>query len=265
MEHEKRGEAASLVFSLEDDGDDDYARQDNDGAKDPYQHVASVLTNVTQIEAGRRFVTSMSSTLNGDAVKGGSILPPLFKALLLELRTSPNPVRRRGCAGTVKNCCFESDLAKLWMLPLLNNPNLNSEDDMLLSLLIPLVGPEEISDEDEKLMMGDILLSHADVDKVRERDAETRLLIIETILLLCAAGRRVREILRARGTYIVLKNADMVEDRQDISEQIEECVQFLRRDEQGTHEGSSDQAAIDIAKKIKQNMRNKIEDYDDVD
>lgn len=46
--------------------------------------------------------------------------------------------------------------------------------------------------------------------------------------------------MRKQRTYIILKMADMVEENEQIGEKINECVQFLRRDEQGTDEGSSD-------------------------
>merc|ERR1719296_551083 len=68
----------------------------------------------------------------------------------------------------------------------------------------------------------------------------TRLFLVEAILLLCATGRRSRETLRVQRTYVILKMADMVEETEDVSEKINECVQFLRRDEEGMEEGSSD-------------------------
>lgn len=77
-------------------------------------------------------------------------------------------------------------------------------------------------------------------DKVREVDQVTRLLLVEALLLLCASGRRGREELRLQRVYVILKFADMVEECEEVNDRIEECVQFLRRDEEGTQDGSSD-------------------------
>ena len=76
-------------------------------------------------------------------------------------------------------------------------------------------------------------------DKRRETDRWARLFLVESILLLCASGRKSRETLRLKRTYVILKWADMVEEDEDINAQIYECVQLLRRDEEGSEEGSS--------------------------
>lgn len=85
-------------------------------------------------------------------------------------------------------------------------------------------------------------------DKVREPDYLTRLFLVESLLLLCASGRKSRERLRLQRVYLVLKWADMVEEREDVSVRINECVEYLRRDEQGTQEGSSDQMVEEAIK-----------------
>ena len=63
---------------------------------------------------------------------------------------------------------------------------------------------------------------------------------MESILLLCATGRKSRDTVRLARTYVILKWADMVEEEEGVSERINECVQYLRRDEEGTYDGSSD-------------------------
>ena len=103
-------------------------------------------------------------------------------------------------------------------------------------------------------------------DKIREPDEQVRLTLVESILLLLATGRASREFLRKQRTYVILKMADMVEENEEVGEKINECVQFLRRDEEGTDEGSSDrifrQALPPTPASI---VYGKSENFDDVD
>ena len=103
-------------------------------------------------------------------------------------------------------------------------------------------------------------------DKVREPDYLTRLHLVEAILLLCGTGRKSREQLRLERAYVVLKWADMVEEHEDISANIYECVQFLRRDEEGTAEGSSDKMVANAYRKpLVSRQVGAAEDLEDLD
>jgi len=206
---------------------------------DPYQHFATILMNVTQVERGRRYLMRISD--------GKSIL----ETLLLQLR-STNPVRRQGITGAIKNCCFEKDSA-WWLLNQLH---------ILKHLLYPLAGPEEL-ELDEKIGMDPDLWLEGP-DKRREPDHLTRLLLIEAILLLCATGKQSRQSIRVARTYIILKLADMVEESEDISEKINEVVQFLRRDEEGEEEGSSDRF-VQEKYRVEYDISTSSDNYDLVD
>lgn len=220
--------------------------------KDPFQHFAAVLMNVTQVAQGRQFLLRIPPTKNDD-VPAISI----FETLLAQLR-SPNPIRRRGIAGTIRNCCLEMESA-WWFLNVLNLTNL---------ILYPLAGPEALDVDDKIGMDPDLWLEGP--DKVRETDMSTRLFLVEAILLLCASGRASRLTIRLARTYVILKEADMVEEEESVSVAIEECVQYLRRDEEGTREGSSDKA---VTEHITRNLLmpstssqvGAEQDYDDVD
>jgi hypothetical protein len=219
---------------------------------DPYQHFASVLMNSTQVEAGRRFVLRIQ--LNGDTTTS------VLQAILPQLRAS-NPIRRRGIAGTVKNCCLEKDSA-WWLL---------EEVKIVKHLLYPLAGPEELDVDEKRGLDPDLWLQGP--DKQREPDHLTRLFLVESILLLLASGRRSRERLRLERVYVILRLADMVEVHEDVSECISECVQFLRRDEEGMEEGSSDRLVEESLKRSRlafptsstANLVESTEDYDEVD
>mmetsp|Transcript_12629 Transcript_12629/g.18961 ORF Transcript_12629/g.18961 Transcript_12629/m.18961 type:complete len:362 (-) Transcript_12629:32-1117(-) len=183
------------------------------GEMDKWQNVAGVLMNLTQVEGGRQFVTRISTGV--------------LEKLLPQLRSS-NVVRRRGVAGVVKNICFTKENS-FWLL---------HEIGIIKHLLYPLAGPEELDLDDRVGMDPELWLDGP--DKVREPDSQVRLLLVEAILLLLASGRKSREHIRKQRAYVILKFADMVEESEQIGEKINECVQFLRRDEEGTEEGSSD-------------------------
>lgn len=220
---------------------------------DPYQHFSAILMNATQLEAGRKFVMRIPKA--DGKISSQSVL----ERLLPQLQTS-NPIRRRGISGMIRNCCLETD-ASWWLL---NQVKLTSH------LLYPLAGPEEL-DMDEKLGMDPDLWLQGP-DKIREIDATTRLHLVEAMLLLCASGRKSRETLRLARTYVILKYCDMVEEDESISERINEVVQYLRRDEEGTDEGSSDRMVdeatrkkLQLALSSTQVGTNTESDYDDVD
>ena len=199
---------------------------------DPYQHVASVLMNITQLESGRKFLMKLihkQSAPSDDKSNSTSHLQ-----LILPELNSPNVHRRRGIAGTLKNCCFSQD--STWWL--LNVVYLDK------ALLLPLAGPEELSIDEKVGLDPDYWL--AGPGKVREPDNLVRQSLVEAILLLLASGRQSRDTLRQRRTYVIIKMADMVEENEEISERMNECVQYLRRDEEGEEEGSSDRKAYEI-------------------
>jgi hypothetical protein len=227
--------------------EDDPAHLDSDD-RDPFQHFAAVLMNLTQVQQGRQFLLRIPQT-KGDV--------SVFETLLAQLR-SPNPIRRRGIAGTIRNCCLETESA-WWFLNVLNLTN---------SILYPLAGPEELDVDDKIGMDPDLWLEGP--DKVRETDMSTRLFLVEAILLLCASGRQSRATIRLARTYVILKHADMIEEEEVVSEAVNECVQYLRRDEVGTGEGSSDKT---VEEHITRNLLppstsaqvGAEQDYDDVD
>ena len=111
------------------------------------------------------------------------------------------------------------------------------------ALLLPLCGPEELSIDEKVGLDPDYWLMGP--NRVREPDAYVRLYVVEALLLLLASGRRARDTLRERRAYVIVKLADMVEVDESVTERLLECVQYLRRDEDGTEEGSSDRRAYE--------------------
>ncbi|KAL7534083.1 hypothetical protein ACHAWF_004716 [Thalassiosira exigua] len=212
---------------------------------DPYQYLAAVMTNVAQLETGRDFLMrliypqkkalSLESIDEAEGESGGNekvTATSHLQSLLPHLR-SPNVRRRRGVAGAIKNCCFSRD-SEWWLLHVVRIDK---------HLLTSLAGPEELDVEEKVGLDPDYWLLGP--KKVREPDAEVRLRAVEALLLLLASGRRARDALRERRTYVIIKLADMVEEDERVSERMLECVQYLRRDEEGSEEGSSDKRAYE--------------------
>jgi len=179
-----------------------------DGASnfDPFEHIATVLMNLAQLPAGQKFLLRQST----------SYLPQLLPSL-----QSPSVSRRYGVAGVIKNVCFDKD--SYWYLI--------QDLDIVKSICYPLCGPEGFELDDKQGM--DISWWMEGVDKVREEDAGIRQMLVEAILLLCATGRKSREILRAKKVYEVIQVMDLSEESEAVSEKICECVDFLKRDEVG--------------------------------
>jgi len=202
---------------------------------DPYQHFAALLMNATQVEAGRKFALRIpraarnkEATKDDDEQQPQSVLQKLLPTLREKSQHS-NPFRRRGIAGMVRNCCVDTKENAWWLLNICK---------VLTPLLMPLMGPEELDFDDKKGMDPDLWLDGP--DQVRDVDAITRLYCVESILALLASGRAYRKTIRVAKTYTILKTCDLAESSEEVSDKISECVNFLRRDEEGTAEGSSD-------------------------
>lgn len=147
---------------------------------DIFEHVAGILSNVTQESEARIIILEPER----------GILP----ALLPQLR-SPSTLRRRGVAGTLRNCCFEEDerLVRYMLSPGV---------DVATAALLPLAGPAEYKPE-ETVGMADAL-AHAGPGKQREADAQTRRALVEALLLLCLT-RAGRDHLRSVRAYAVIR------------------------------------------------------------
>ncbi|CAL9045011.1 unnamed protein product [Musa banksii] len=94
-------------------------------AEDTFEHVASVLVNISKVESGRKILLEP---------KRG-----LLKQAICQL-DSTNPLRKKGVSGTIRNCCFEADNQL---------QNLLSVAEFLWpALLLPVAGNKVYSEQD---------------------------------------------------------------------------------------------------------------------
>lgn len=170
-----------------------------------------------QIAEGRESLLGMPESLKEGGVIDSSSIP---LSDLVVFTSHPNPLRRASVASTLKNCAFVTPAHEL----LLSSGHVN----FLPYILLPLCGPEEFdTDELEKLPEECQFLGP---EKEREKDSNTRLMLVETLCLLCST-RKGRDTLRGKGAYDVVKVAHRLEADDDVRIAMERLVNLLMRDE----------------------------------
>ncbi|KAK7902223.1 hypothetical protein WMY93_018992 [Mugilogobius chulae] len=102
----------------------------------------------------------------------------VLQRLLPFTQFEASTIRRGGVIGTLRNCCFDH-ARHSWLL--------SDDVDLLPFLLLPLAGPEELSEEENEGLPVD--LQYLPEDKQRESDPDLRKMLLETLLLLCATSR----------------------------------------------------------------------------
>lgn len=145
---------------------------------------------------------------------------PLTKLTVFTEHSSA--VRRKGVASTIKNVAFETDRHELF----LNEEEIN----ILPYLLLPIIGGEEYSDEDQEGMLDDLQLLPP--DKTRDSDADIIKTHVETLMLL-TNSREGRDTMRRIKVYPVIRETHLAVEDDGVRETCERLVQVLMRDEEG--------------------------------
>ncbi|PWZ00823.1 hypothetical protein BCV70DRAFT_200089 [Testicularia cyperi] len=221
--------------------------------------LASVFANVTVLPRGRDwFVTPLSASTAATSASAQAALargineqgvaPPATEypvARITAFTEHPNLIRRGGVISTLKNVLFVKSAHKLLVAP---PPAREGEDEMLAGalratsrppssvdilpyLLLPLCDGKELAEvdfEDQEELPEECQMLPE--DKKREKDPALRLMLVESLLLLCT-NLYGRQCLRARGAYVVVRSAHLVESDEKISEAVLRLVNILKRDE----------------------------------
>jgi hypothetical protein len=175
------------------------------GGEDPFEHVATILPNVTRIKEGRQVLLEPG--------RGA------LKALASQLR-SKNELRRRGCSGAIKNCCFTCE-----------------EDGTV----------DDIGEESAAL--ADILGVLAGIPEM-EKDDIVRENLAEAVLCL-AKVPEARKKLWAADAPELLKKAYEFEEHPGVCEAMEGAANFFlqdglqKEDEEVNGDGNGDDAGGD--------------------
>lgn len=181
-----------------------------------FDYLCYLFADLSKHEEGRKhFLTPRKEDEN---------IVPLSK--LVVFTESKSTIRRRGVASTIKNAVFDIDA----------HPRLLSDDEseagvnLLPYILLPLMGPEEYSDEDTEGMLDELQLLPP--DKERENEFDIIRIHLETLLLLTTT-REGRDKLRAIKVYPIVRELHLQTEDEEVREACDRFVQVVMRDEEG--------------------------------
>ncbi|CCF53595.1 hypothetical protein NDA11_003326 [Ustilago hordei] len=221
--------------------------------------LASVFANVTVLPRGRDWfvaplsASSAAASATAQAALAGGVdeqgtAPPATEypvARIMAFTEHPNLIRRGGVISTLKNVLFVTSAHKLLVAPPAFRDGENemlagalrattrppSSVDILPYLLLSLCDGKELSEvdlEDQEELPEECQMLPE--EKKREKDPALRLMLVESLLLLCT-NLYGRQCLRARGAYVVVRSSHLVEPDEKIAEAVLRLVNILKRDE----------------------------------
>ncbi|ANB12853.1 Hgh1p [Sugiyamaella lignohabitans] len=174
-----------------------------------FDYLAFFFADISRFREGREyFVTEQEY----DGVV------PITK--LLVFTESESKTRRAGVASTIKNSLFQVQAHE----KLVTDPSIN----LLPYILLPLAGPEDIP-EDELFNLPDEL-QLLPPDKKRDPDHQILCTHVESLLLL-STTRPMREYMREKSVYPIIRELHLAIDDEVVQDPCERLVQMLMRDE----------------------------------
>lgn len=190
-------------------------------------YLGPLLSNLTQLPDARNYMLDKDRCV--------------VQRLLPYTQYQASAVRRGGVIGTLRNCCFDHAHHD-WLL--------SDAVDILPFLLLPLAGPEELSEEENDGLPVD--LQYLPEDKEREEDPDIRKMLLETLFLLTAtkSGRRT---LKDKNAYPILREFHRWEKDVHVGAACEKLVQVLIGDEpeQGMENLMEVEIPDDVEEKLK--------------
>ncbi|XP_071231367.1 protein HGH1 homolog isoform X2 [Salvelinus alpinus] len=162
-------------------------------------YLGPLLSNLTQLPETRHFILDKERCV--------------VQRLLPYTKYQASTIRRGGVIGTLRNCCFDHAHHE-WLL--------SDAVDILPFLLLPLAGPEELSDEENEGLPVD--LQYLPEDKEREEDPDIRKMLIETMILLTAT-KVGRQILKAKNVYAIMREFHNWEKEPHVAAACEKLIQ----------------------------------------
>lgn len=194
-------------------------------------YLGPLLSNLTQLPETRHFILDKERCV--------------IQRLLPYTQYEASVTRRGGVVGTLRNCCFDHAYHE-WLL--------SDAVDILPFLLLPLAGPEELSEEENEGLPVD--LQYLPEDKKREEDPDIRKMLIETLLLLTAT-KAGRQIMKQKNVYPIMREFHKWEKEPQVISACEKLVQVLIGDE--PEAGMENLMEVEIPEEVEQ----KLKDQDD--
>ncbi|KAF3690254.1 Protein HGH1 -like protein [Channa argus] len=190
-------------------------------------YLGPLLSNLTQVQEARNYILDKERCV--------------VQRLLPFTQYQASAVRRGGVIGTLRNCCFDY-VHHEWLL--------SDAVDILPFLLLPLAGPEELSEEENEGLPVD--LQYLPEDKKREEDPDIRKMLLETLLLLTAT-KAGRQTLKEKNAYPILREFHRWEKDVHVTAACEKLVQVLIGDE--PEEGMENLMEVEIPEDVKEKLK----------
>ncbi|XP_078064021.1 protein HGH1 homolog isoform X3 [Mustelus asterias] len=190
-------------------------------------YLGPLLSNLTQLAEARKFILDKDRCV--------------IQRLLPYTQYQDSSVRRGGVVGTLRNCCFDHSYHQ-WLL--------GNDVDILPFLLLPLAGPEELSEEEMEGLPVD--LQYLPEDKQREKDPDIRKMLLEAINLL-AATRSGRKMVKGKNAYVILREFHKWEQELDVGAACEKLIEVLISDE--PEAGMENLLELEIPQDIERKLR----------
>ncbi|XP_056130342.1 protein HGH1 homolog isoform X2 [Lampris incognitus] len=217
-------------------------------------YLGPLLSNLTQLPEARIYILDKERCV--------------VQRLLPYTQYQMSTVRRGGVIGTLRNCCFDyngtlekqaADTAFCPYQPESSSSNstfahhewlLSDAVDILPHLLLPLAGPEELTDEENEGLPVD--LQYLPEDKKREEDSDIRKMLLETLLLLTAT-KTGRQILKKKNVYPIMREFHRWEKEPQVLSACEKLVQVLIGDE--PQQGMENLMEVQIPDEVEEKLK----------
>lgn len=145
-----------------------FCRSSSENRDDPFDHVGSILVNISQKEAGRKMLL--------DPKRG------LLKQIVRQFDATSS-LRKKGVSGTIRNCCFDAENQIQDLLQI--------SEFLWPALLLPVAGSKIYSEQDTSKMPPELACALS-IEREPVQDPEIRTQVLEAIYLIVLqdAGRR---------------------------------------------------------------------------
>ncbi|XP_026145499.1 protein HGH1 homolog [Carassius auratus] len=190
-------------------------------------YLGPLLSNLTQLPEARHFILDKDRCV--------------IQRLLPYTQYKESITRRGGVVGTLRNCCFDYTHHE-WLL--------SDAVDILPFLLLPLAGPEELSEEENEGLPVD--LQYLPEDKKREDDPDIRKMLLETLMLLTAT-KVGRQVIKNKNVYPIMREFHKWEKDPHVISSCEKLVQVLIGDE--PEEGMENLMEVEIPKDVEEKLK----------
>ncbi|XP_035517508.1 protein HGH1 homolog [Morone saxatilis] len=190
-------------------------------------YLGPLLSNLTQLPEARNYMVDKDRCV--------------IQRLLPFTQYQASTVRRGGVIGTLRNCSFNHAHHE-WLL--------SDAVDILPFLLLPLAGPEELTEEENDGLPVD--LQWLPEDKKREEDPDIRKMLLETLLLLTAT-KAGRQTLKDKNVYPIMREFHNWEKDVQVTAACEKLVQVLIGDE--PEQGMENLLEVEIPEDVEEKLK----------